>query len=114
MTLYSDNAKKAYHDIIGCLIGDGSKDGICGINIIEQFQPEDNSRSAVPRNINAAFLIILSGDSRSRYHEAVGYLEETGNDPLWTPLVEFYKDGLDLLLKEFEGFCSMMVMVLKG
>ena len=106
MRLYSDNAKKAYRDIIGCLIGDGSKDGICGINIIEQFQPEDNSRLSVPRNINAAFLIILSGNDHSKYHEAVGYLEEIGNDPLWTPLVEFYKDGFDLLLREFEGFCS--------
>lgn len=106
MTLYSDNIKKAYRDIIGCFIGDGSKDGICGINIIEQFQPEDDSRLSVPRNINAAFLIILSGNDHSKYHEAVGYLEETGNDPFWTPLVEFYKEGLDLLLKEFEGFCS--------
>ena len=44
MTFSSNNTKKAYHDIIGYLIGDGSKDGICGINIIEQFQPEDNSR----------------------------------------------------------------------
>ena len=48
MTLYSDNAKKAYRDIIGYLIGDGSKDGICGINIIEQFQPEDDSRLPFP------------------------------------------------------------------
>lgn len=42
MTLYSDNSKKAYHDIVGCLIGDGSKEGICRINIVEQFQPKDN------------------------------------------------------------------------
>ncbi len=66
MTFSSNNAKKAYHDIIGYLIGDGSKDGICGINIIEQFQPEDNSRLSVPRNINAAFLIILSGNDHSQ------------------------------------------------
>ena len=106
MTLYSDNAKKAYRDIIGYLIGDGSKDGICGINVFEQFQLEDNSQLSVPRNINAAFLIILSGNDHSKYHEAVGYLEETGNDPLWTPLVEFYKEGFELLLREFEDFCS--------
>ncbi|MBS1257981.1 MAG: hypothetical protein MAG551_01034 [Candidatus Scalindua arabica] len=100
------NSKKAYHDIVSCLIGNGSKDGICGIDIIEQFKPEDNSRLAIPRNINAAFLVILSGGGNSRYHEAVGFMEETGRDPLWTPLVEFYTDGLDLLLKEFEGFCT--------
>jgi hypothetical protein len=62
MTLFPDNIKKAYHDILSCLIGDGPENGVCGINIVEQFQPEDNSRVAIPRNINAAFLISLSGD----------------------------------------------------
>ena len=104
MTLSPDNTKKIYHDIISCLIGDGSKDGACGINIVEQFQPEDNRRVAIPRNINAAFLISLSGEDHSRFTTATEYLEEMENDPLWTNLVSFYREGIDLLLEEFQGF----------
>ncbi|MDP6923321.1 MAG: hypothetical protein R2568_08575 [Candidatus Scalindua sp.] len=106
MPLSTDNINKAYHDILSCLIGDGSGNGACGINIVEQFQPKDNSREAIPRNVNAAFLISLSGDGHSTYAAAVEYLDEIENDPLWTNLVTFYKEGLSFLLKEFQVFCS--------
>ncbi len=106
MTLSPDNVKEAYHDILSFLIGDKLGNGACGINIVEQFQPEENSRIAVPRNINAAFLISLSGDNHSRYTAAMEYLEEMQNDPLWTNLVTFYREGLGLLIKEFREFCS--------
>ena len=55
MTLSTGDIIKAYHDILSCLIGDGLVNGACGINIVEQFQPKDNSREAIPRNVNAAF-----------------------------------------------------------
>ena len=106
MTLSTGNIIKAYQDILSCLIGNGSENGACGIDISGQFQPEDNSRVAVPRNVNAAFLISLSGDGHSRNTAAVEYLEEMENDPLWTNLVTFYREGLSLLLKEFRDFCS--------
>ncbi|MCP4269056.1 MAG: hypothetical protein GY777_26365 [Candidatus Brocadiaceae bacterium] len=106
MTLSPGNTKRIYHDIISCLIGDGSKDGACGISIVEQFQPEDNRRVAIPRNINAAFLISLSGEDHSKFTTATEYLEEIENDPLWTNLVSFYREGLGLLLEEFQDFCS--------
>jgi hypothetical protein len=106
MTLSPDDIKKSYHDIISCLVGDGPENGACGIDIVGQFQPEDNSRVAVPRNVNAAFLISLSGDGHSMYTAAVEYLEEMENDPLWTNIVTFYREGIRLLLKEFQDFCS--------
>ena len=106
MTLSQDKIEKSYHDIISCLVGDGPENGACGIDIVGQFQPEDNSRVAVPRNVNAAFLISLSGDGHSRYTAAVEYLEEMENDPLWTNLVTFYREGIHLLLNEFWDFCS--------
>ena len=106
MTLSQDKIEKSYHDIISCLVGDGPENGACGIDIVGQFQPEDSSRVAVPRNVNAAFLISLSGDGHSRYTAAVEYLEEMENDPLWTNLVTFYREGIHLLLNEFWDFCS--------
>ncbi|MCP4990313.1 MAG: hypothetical protein GY928_31040 [Colwellia sp.] len=104
MTLSEDNTKKAYHEILSYLIGNGSKNGACGINVVAQFQPEDNSRVAIPRNINAAFLITLSGDGHPGYTRAMEYLEEMENDPLWTNLVAFYRNGIGLLLGEFQHF----------
>ncbi|GAX60883.1 trehalose-6-phosphatase [Candidatus Scalindua japonica] len=106
MTLSPEDVIKAYHDIIFCLIGDVSENGACGIDIVAQFKPYDNSRVAVPRNINAAFLISLSGNNHSEYNTAIEYLKEMKSDPLWTNLVTFYREGLCLLLKEFQNFCS--------
>lgn len=106
MTLSLNKVKEAFQDIIRCLIGDGFKVGACGLNITCQFQPEAEEHFYIPRNINAAFLITLTGKNHLRYSEAKEYLNEMENDPLWTPLVTFYKEGLNLLLTEFQGFCS--------
>ena len=51
-------------------------------------------------------MISLSGDGHSKCTAAVEYLDVIENDPLWTNLVTFYKEGLSLLLKEFQDFCS--------
>ena len=106
MTLSPENMKKTYHDIISCLIGGDSNNGACGINIVGQFQPDDNIRASIPRNINAAFLISLSGDGHSMYTAAMEYLKEMECDPLWSNLVSFFREGLGLLLEEFQDFCT--------
>jgi hypothetical protein len=102
--------KKAFQEIIGYITGDGSKAAACGIDISEQFQPQfqpdEVGHFSVPRNINASFLIALSGEDHPAYEVAKQYLEEMEKDPLWTNLIVFYKEGLELLLKEFQGFCS--------
>ena len=37
MTLYSDNAKRTYRDIIGYLIGDGSRMEYAGLMFLNNF-----------------------------------------------------------------------------
>lgn len=106
MTLSANEAKEAFQYVIGHLIGDGAKGGSCGINITAQFQPETEEHLFVPQNINAAFLISLSGENHPRYTEAKEYLEEMENNPLWTKLVIFYREGISFLLEEFKGFYS--------
>ncbi len=106
MTLSLNKTKEAFQYIIGYLIGDGAKEGSCGINITSQFQPEIEEHLFIPQNINAAFLIALSGENHPRYSEAKEYLEEMENDPLWAKLVIFYREGISFLLEEFQGFYS--------
>ncbi len=99
-----DKIMETFHDIIGYLIGHDSTNSACGINISEQFRPEDNPCLAIPRNINAAFLILLSGENHPRYLEVREYMEELRNDPIWAKSVNFYRDGIGLLLDEFQDF----------
>ncbi len=89
-----DKIMETFHDIIGYLIGHNSTNSVCGINISEQFRPEDNPCLAIPRNINAAFLILLSGKNHPRYLEVREYMEELRNDPIWAKSVNFYRDGI--------------------
>ena len=100
-----DKVKEIFQDIIGLLIGDGSKEGACGIDIVDQFIPGSEEPFSIPRNINAAFLIVLAGQNHPTFSDAKEYLEEMENDPLWSKLVCFYKDGLGRILDEFHGFC---------
>ncbi len=104
MTSSTDKIREIFHDIIGYLVGYDSTNSACGININEQFRPEDNSRLAIPRNINAAFLILLSGENHPRYLESKEYIEEWRNDPIWAKLINFYREGNSLLLEEFQDF----------
>ena len=82
-TLSAEKGKEIYQDIIGLLIGNDSKDGACGINIVDQFIPGSEDHFSVPRNINAAFLIVLAGENYPKYSAAKEYLEETDVDPVW-------------------------------
>ncbi len=103
--LSTEQVKEIFQDIISLLIGGGSKEGACGINIVDQFIPRSEERFSIPRNINAAFLIFLAGKSHPKFVEAKEYFEEMENDPLWSKLVCFYKGGLERMLNEFYGFC---------
>jgi hypothetical protein len=103
--LSAEKVKEIFQDIISLLIGDGSKEGACGISIVDQFIPVSEEHFSVPRNINAAFLIVLAGEKHPKFSDAKEYLEEMENDPLWSKLVCFYKGGLERMLNEFHGFC---------
>ncbi len=98
--------KQITHDIIGTLVGEGSCPGLSGINITEQFQPENKTHLAITRNINAAFLIVLADETHPKYKDAVNYLDEKETDTLFEPLVSFYKDGVEYFFKEFKDYCA--------
>ena len=93
--------RKIYNEIISSVIGETNDVGLCGIDISRQFRPGETNHLSVPQNINAAFLIALSGEKHDRYSEAIEYLREMEADPVWAEVVSFYRKGLSVLPAEF-------------
>ena len=69
-------------------------------NISEQFHPEEESNIAIARNLNAAFLILLSGETHPLYSKAVSYLSTFESHQSWGKFVRFYNDGRELIHAE--------------
>ena len=73
------------------------------INISEQFCTAEKDSHAIARNLNAAFLIALSGEAHPLYNQALGYLSDFQAHPAWEKAVHFYKDGLELIRSEISN-----------
>ncbi|GAF71769.1 unnamed protein product, partial [marine sediment metagenome] len=96
-----------FQTIIGHLVAKrDNKESLTGINISNLFKPDEDIDETVARNINAAFLICLSGDAHPKYHEAEEYLSEIKQHPSLREIASFYLKGLSLIQREIENFCS--------
>ncbi|UCF86727.1 MAG: hypothetical protein JSV71_04380 [Nitrospiraceae bacterium] len=99
--------KHKFEAIVKDLIGSGNNSkSLTKLHISEQFNPEEDDIHAVSRNINAAFLIVLSGESHELFREAREYLEDFLSHPSWKIIVKFYQSGLELLPLEISQKCS--------
>ncbi|MFQ5771843.1 MAG: hypothetical protein ACE5HX_15015, partial [bacterium] len=73
-----------FETIIKYLIGiEKGEDSLSKINIPEQFCMEKKDKPAIAKNLNAAFLIALSGKSHSLYKQALHYLNDFQTHPTW-------------------------------
>ncbi len=98
--------KKELETIIQYLIGtDEDSDPTAKINVPKQFCPEDKGSNAVAKNLNAAFLIALSGQAHPLYDRAAGYLDDFETHPSWGNTASFFKEGLELIRSEVSGRC---------
>jgi hypothetical protein len=66
----------------------------------EQFRPQERGPHVAARNLNAAFLIALSGSRLS--HPARGYLASMSADPDWHDPARFYLDAIQRIEEEME------------
>lgn len=99
--------EQQFKAIIKFIIGDETIDeSLANICIPAQFRPEEEDIPAVARNLNAAFLISLSGDFNPLYNEASRYLSRYESHPAWGRCVSFYKEGLQLIGTEISHVCS--------
>jgi hypothetical protein len=74
--------------------------GFCGIDISSQFLPDKNYPEDIGRNLNAAFLIALCGNTHPRSGEAFKYLRSLEKDTTWGEIARFYYGGIGLLDQE--------------
>ncbi|OPX35519.1 MAG: hypothetical protein B1H12_08795 [Desulfobacteraceae bacterium 4484_190.2] len=98
--------KKKFEAVIDCLISNGEEEPITGINIAEQFCPEETTRKAHFRNLNAAFLISLCGSSHPLYSEAERFTKDLRKQPDWKGAVDFFCRCRSLTIEEIEERCA--------
>jgi len=68
--------KKKFETVIKRLISNGEVEPLTGIEIAEQFRPEETTPEATFRNLNAAFLISLCGGSDPLNFEVKHFIED--------------------------------------
>ncbi len=87
-----------FQTIIGYLVGkNDNKESLTGINISNLFHPDEDSDVSVARNINATFLICLSGKTHPLYHEAEHYLSKMQQHPSLGEIASFFLKGLSII-----------------
>jgi hypothetical protein len=79
------------------------KDALTGLEIGDQFRPQETSFKATFRNLNAAFLICLCGKAHALYSKAEDYIKELGRQPAWKSAAGFYSRGISLINSEIRG-----------
>lgn len=96
-----------FENIIKYLIGaDADENSIPTINITEQFNPDKKDDPSIAKNLNAAFLIALSGKSNPSYNRALRYLDYFLAQSPWQKTVRFYNAGLELIRSEICDRCQ--------
>jgi len=78
---------------------------LAGFDAGDQFNPDRTQDTDVARNINAAFLILLSGDDHRLYSAANEYLDSFKGEEKWGGVVRFMKNGVSLIGEEIEALC---------
>ena len=95
--------RKKFEHIIKYLICINKEERpITGIDIAGQFRPEETTREATFRNLNAAFLISLCGRFHPLYLEADHFIKTLKKKPDWKDAIEFFCKCRALIIEEIE------------
>ena len=92
-----------FEAIIRALISKtGEQNPLTGIDIVDQFRPEETTPESAIRNLNSAFLISLCGQSHPFYSHAEHFIKTLGKQQYLKEAVDFYRDGLALVREEIK------------
>ncbi|MCD4718117.1 MAG: hypothetical protein K8R45_15420, partial [Desulfobacterales bacterium] len=93
-----------FEAIIRALISKTGEQGpLTGIDIVDQFRPEETTPESTIRNLNSAFLISLCGKSHPLYSHAENFIRDQEKQLTFKNAIEFYRDGLALVRDEIEN-----------
>ena len=93
--------------IIKHIIGSDLQDNpLSGINIPDQFHPDKRGGIDVEENLNAAFLILLAGESHTLHDSAARYFTKMESIPEWKDTINFYRNGLEMVISEISAVCD--------
>lgn len=90
------------HIIIRRLVAPLEGASLSGIDAGDQFRPAEEGDQAVARNINAAFLMALSGPDHGLSEKAQRCLTTLSGDPAWAGPAQFYLRGIDRVMQELD------------
>ncbi len=98
--------EKMFATIVRTMVGANHGNGpLAGFDAAEQFCPDRYHDTDVARNINAAFLILLSGCDHAQYSVAERYLDAFEAEEKWQNVVRFMKNGAALINGEIRNLC---------
>lgn len=97
---------RKFQGVIGKLIGDDCGETLAGINIKDLFQPEEDNEPSIARNLGAAFLISLSGETHPQYRAAREYLVTMSERSPFRDSASFFLKGLSIIHSEISGLDS--------
>ncbi len=92
---------REFQTLVKHLIGLAREDEpLTKTNLPQQFRPSRGENYSIARNLNAAFLLLLAGETHPLYGEALTYLQKLEDHPSWRETVSFYRQGLQLVNEE--------------
>ncbi|UCD35282.1 MAG: hypothetical protein JSU90_00190 [Nitrospiraceae bacterium] len=98
--------KHVFETILKYIIGaDTDREPLAKINISGQFLEGHQDDRAVARNLNAAFLVTLSGETHPLYNQCLDYFTRFESHPSWGAVVLFYRAAVDRIQSEILGRC---------
>ena len=78
---------------------------LSGVTAADQFRPGETGDVDVARNLNAAFLIVLSGTAHPLYSRAYSYLKTLKEDRGWARAAAFFIEGARQVNEEVSTVC---------
>ena len=98
--------EKMFSTLVRALL-DGTRRNppLAGFDVSDQFIPDRDRDTDVARNINAAFLILLSGKDHALYGAAEQYLHVLEGSEKWGNVAQFMENGATLVHGEIEALC---------
>ena len=101
-----DMMETMFSTLIRTMVNAGDGRGpLAGFDATQQFCPDRRHDTDVARNINAAFLILLSGPDHAQHSLAGEYLDNLMGDREWGNVARFMKNGVALIDGEIRNLC---------